>query len=421
MKNVLFISYEFPPKINIGSLQACTYARYLQNFGWNPHVLTVKKGGFREPVDELLMNKIPSEVQITRTGYLEVRQPSLLFRKFPESRLTHALIRLWDNLPPDEQIGWLPFAYFQAMRIIRSQQIDAIYTLSGPYTSHLIGYLLKKKTGLPWATHFGDEWTQNPNRLYPLALQRKLDAMLEQWTLNSADQIVLAWPGMVSLFPIDISTKSSTVTLSFDETDFQTLSNKKRTDKFCITYTGSLYNYRKTANFLRAMEDLLSEKQLAIDRVELLFMGQARRVAFSGFENSLAAKVIRCVGLLPHCQVFDHLKQASVLLLIMDQLDRAKHCIQGKTFEYIASGRPIIALGPHDGATSDLIRRTKTGIVVGYEDVEGIKKAVLDMYTNWENGELSIEPDWQEVGRHEAKEVTKELAQVLDRITGRQT
>ncbi len=421
MKNVLFISYEFPPKINMGSLQACTYARYLQNFGWNPHVLTVRKGGFGEPVDELLMDKLPSEMQITRTGYLEVRQPSPLFRKFPESRLAHALIRLWDNLPPDEQIGWLPFAYFQAMRIICSQQIDAIYTLSGPYTSHLIGYLLKKKTGLPWAAHFGDEWTQNPNRLYPLALQRKIDAMLEQWTLHSADQIVLAWSGMVSLFPIDISTKSSTVTLAFDETNFRTLSNEKRSDKFCITYTGSLYNYRKATSFLRAMEDLLSEKQLAIDRVELLFMGQARSVAFSGFENSLAAKVIRCVGLIPHCQVFDHLKQASVLLLIMDQLNRAKHCIQGKTFEYIASGRPILALGPLEGTTSDLIRRTKTGVVVDYEDVEGIKKAVLDMYTSWEKDELSIEPDWQEIGRHEAKEVTKELAQVLDRITGRQT
>lgn len=421
MKNVLFISYEFPPKINMGSLQACTYARYLQNFGWNPHVLTVKKGGFGEPVDELLMDKIPSEVQITRTGYLEVRQPSLLFRKFPESRLAHALIRLWDNLPPDEQIGWLPFAYFQAMRIICSQQIDAIYTLSGPYTSHLIGYLLKKKTGLPWAAHFGDEWTQNPNRLYPLALQRRLDAWLEQETLNLADQIVLAWPGMVSLFPIDISSKSSTVTLSFDETNFQTLSDKKRTDKFCITYTGSLYNYRKATSFLRAMEDLLSEKQLAIDRVELLFMGQARSVAFSGFENSLAAKVIRCVGLLPHCQVFDHLKQASVLLLIMDQLNRAKHCIQGKTFEYIASGRPIIALGPSEGATPEIIRRTKTGVVVNYDDIEGIKTAILSMYNRWEKDELSIEPDWQEISRHEAKEVTKELAQVLDRITGRQT
>lgn len=418
MKNVLFISYEFPPTINIASLQACNYVRHLQDFGWRPHVLTVRENGFGESTDKSLMDKIPAGVQITRTGYFNIRQPSLLFRKFPNSIAARALRRFCANLPPDEQIGWLLYAYFHALKIIRSHQIDAIYTLSAPYTSHLIGYLLKRKTGLPWAAHFEDEWTENPNRNYPFIFQRKFDTWLERKILYSPEHIFLAWAGMASLFPIDISAKSSTVTIAYDETDFQTVSDKEeRNNKFCITYTGSLYNYRKATNFLSAIDKLLTEGRLEISKVELIFIGRTRDVALTGFENSPAAKVIRRVGLLSHHQVFSYLKRASILLLIMDQLDRAKHCILGKTFEYIASGRPILALGPREGAIPDLIRRTRTGVVVEYDDVEEIKKAVLHMYRRWEKGELSIEPDWQEVGRHEAKEVTKNLARVLDSIT----
>ena len=65
-----------------------------------------------------------------------------------------------------------------------------------------------------------------------------------------------------------------------------------------------------------------------------------------------------------------------------------------------------------------MIRRTRTGVVVDYENIEGIKKAILNMYTKWENGELSIEPDWQEIGKNEAKRVTMKLAHVLNGIIG---
>ena len=419
MKNVLFISYNFPPMLNVASLQAYTYVRHLQKYDWNPHVLTVKKGDWWEPVDNSLMGKIPPVVHVSRTRYFNINYMSLLLRYFPSSIPVRIIEKVGACLPPDGQIGWLPFAYRQAMRIVRSQRIDAIYTLSAPYTSHLIGYLVKRKTGIPWVAHFGDEWTQNPNRRYPFVWQRRVDAWLERLTLDSADQIVLAWAGMESLFPIEISAKSSVVTLSFEETDFRSPANERKGEnKFCITYTGSLYSYRIAINFLKAMEELLAEKKLAINKVDLLFIGRARSIAFTGFENSHVSQVVRCIGMISHDQIVGYLKQASVLLLIMDQLDRATYCIQGKTFEYIASGTPILALGPQDSATSELIRRTKTGIVVNYEDIEGIKKAILNMYTKWGNGELSIEPNWQEIGKNEARVVTMKLAQTLDHIIG---
>ena len=58
----------------------------------------------------------------------------------------------------------------------------------------------------------------------------------------------------------------------------------------------------------------------------------------------------------------------------------------------------------------------RKGIVVDPEKVEAIKRAIMDLYTKWFHGALKIEPNWNEIQRYEAREVTKKLADVLDTL-----
>ena len=46
MKNVLIISYYWPPSGGGGVQRVLKFCKYLPDYGWNPIVLTVKDGEF---------------------------------------------------------------------------------------------------------------------------------------------------------------------------------------------------------------------------------------------------------------------------------------------------------------------------------------------------------------------------------------
>ena len=72
----------------------------------------------------------------------------------------------------------------------------------------------------------------------------------------------------------------------------------------------------------------------------------------------------------------------------------------GKFFEYLASGRPILALGATDGDVADILQETGAGKIVDFEDEAGMKATVLDFYNHYKNGKLVSNPaDCQKYSR----------------------
>ena len=59
---------------------------------------------------------------------------------------------------------------------------------------------------------------------------------------------------------------------------------------------------------------------------------------------------------------------------------RGKGVLSGKVFEYIAVGRPILAVVPPDGAAAELIRETGAGVVAPPEDVAAIQSALEELH-----------------------------------------
>jgi glycosyltransferase involved in cell wall biosynthesis len=79
----------------------------------------------------------------------------------------------------------------------------------------------------------------------------------------------------------------------------------------------------------------------------------------------------------------------ALLLLVPDAGGRGKGVLSGKVFEYLAAGRPILAVVPPDGAAAELIRETSAGTVVAPDDVEGIARALRDLASRHANGGLA--------------------------------
>jgi glycosyltransferase involved in cell wall biosynthesis len=73
---------------------------------------------------------------------------------------------------------------------------------------------------------------------------------------------------------------------------------------------------------------------------------------------------------------------------VPDADGRGKGVLSGKVFEYLAAGRPILAVVPPDGAAAELIRETEAGMVVAPDDVEGMSVALERLHTRFANGGL---------------------------------
>ena len=72
------------------------------------------------------------------------------------------------------------------------------------------------------------------------------------------------------------------------------------------------------------------------------------------------------------------MQEASALLLVQPG---TRLSVPGKLYEYLAVGRPILALAD-EGETADLITESKAGIVAKPDDEEAIRKALTSLCRN---------------------------------------
>lgn len=65
--------------------------------------------------------------------------------------------------------GFVKKAYNYSKYLINNDKPDILLSVSSPFESHLVGYLLKRKCNIPWITFFSDPW---PLEICPMPYQR---------------------------------------------------------------------------------------------------------------------------------------------------------------------------------------------------------------------------------------------------------
>lgn len=85
----------------------------------------------------------------------------------------------------------------------------------------------------------------------------------------------------------------------------------------------------------------------------------------------------------------------------------------GKIFEYIRAKRPILAIVPDDGVAADVIKETRTGMVVDPEDIQGVADSLSKLYSDWSKGIVDHEPDWEQIERYSRRSQTEKLSRIF--------
>ena len=119
-------------------------------------------------------------------------------------------------------------------------------------------------------------------------------------------------------------------------------------ERFRITHTGSFFGKRDPRPFLQAFHDA------DLDAVAR-FVGDFRSSDREWAETLGLGDRLELVDYLPRADALRAQRDSeALLLLIPDAGGRGKGVLSGKVFEYIAAGRPILAVVPPDGAAAEL-------------------------------------------------------------------
>jgi glycosyltransferase involved in cell wall biosynthesis len=438
LKQVLVIAYFFPPAGVVGVYRSLKFVKYLPEFGWSPIVLTTANGRFAT-FDESLLRLIPDGVTVHRAPGFEafnegLRRPGpSTTKKTLRARIHTRLYLMWNAIAlPDARIGWVPAAYRRARRILRETGTRHVYISGSPFSSFLIGALLKRVPGVRVVIDYRDPWTQNLD-YRRRGWMRRIDRALEAWVVRRSDAVISNTRHNDARMAREFGARQArekfvAIHNGFDEEDFASIA-RTRNDKFTVTYAGAFYysvgsdfsrgvgdETMKTYSplyFFEALEAFFARRPEAKADTRVRFMGVLGHGYDPDIQKRGLAGVIERLGYVDYDEHLRVLKNADVLLLVLSRGEKSRGWIPSKFFQYLGTGNTILALAP-EGEVREIIRETRAGVSVEPDDVAGASRAIEDMYDAWRAGTPRSSHDADAALRYERRNLTQSLARVLE-------
>ncbi|MCB0815302.1 MAG: glycosyltransferase, partial [Flavobacteriales bacterium] len=258
---------------------------------------------------------------------------------------------------PDARVGWVGPSVRFLKQYLREHPVDVVVTTGPPHSMHLIGLRLKRALGIRWVADFRDPWT-NIDFYRQLKLSRSADRRhrrLEAEVLREADAVVaVGWTLADELR--DLGAKQvEVITNGFDPADVPD-PPEPVDERYSLVHVGSLTATRNAPGLWKALAQRCADDPEFAARFVLRFVGPVDHTVLDSIaEAGLADKVER-IGPVDHAQAMREMQRARVLLLLLNDTANAKGILTSKLFEYLAVGRPILAVGPKDGDVARVLK-----------------------------------------------------------------
>lgn len=410
---VLVVSYFYPPDDSVGSHRWPAMARYLRRLGHEVTILTTSAFGTL-PDDEPWVVRTRDLQGAATLRRLLRRPPVVAGASAPANGapgagdagsagdagdagsagigseagsagpapVPPAPRILTDGLVPDAHVAsWLPFVVPTVRRLVRERAIDCVVTNGPPDSTHLLGLALGRRRPA-WVLDMEDGWRFEPLREpWPTRMQDRLDAALERRVAHAADGGV----GLAEPIAVDLATRlgahASYVPNAWDP-DLDAAVDAATTPElepgtFSLVHPGGLSHGRRRdpRPLFAALGALAREAPEDAARLRLVLAGRLS-AADAALLDELPAEtraLVRHVGALSREQAVALQRRADALLLIVTGEHRSQ--VTGKLFEYLAAGRPILALAD-DNEAARIVRATGTGVVVDPSDAAAIAAAL---------------------------------------------
>jgi hypothetical protein len=409
---LLMVAFEFPPMATVGVQRPVRLARHLPQHGIHPVVVTTDRDSVKHwsprTLDDTLGDSLPANLTVHRVPCPRPPDPTSPWQR-----------RLKYFLSTTDPAGrcWGPHLSAAWDRIVDDARPDAIYVTAPPFSVVLPVMRLARRRGLPVIVDFRDAWSQWCHNANPTWWHYRAKLGDERQVVEGAAAIVGVTRQLLQdlqhAHPHVDASKFHLVTGSYDEAGAprpRPAMARDATAPFIIGYAGSFYYspemrasvmepwwhkkpahwpqfsprqedwlYRSPYFFFRALSRLFARRPKLRQRVRVRFAGDRQDWLTQQAAEFGVQDVVEQIGRLSHAACLEFETAADALLITsMKVIGGRDYCIAGKSFEYLASSRPILGIVTA-GEQRDFLVASGAALVADADDIEGSADAIERM------------------------------------------
>jgi glycosyltransferase involved in cell wall biosynthesis len=403
MARLLMIA-AFPPRPGSGWVRVHALTKWLGRKGWEVVLLV-------PPLDD----PPPDVARIVEVGYFDpkrvlrtMRDRGLVPRPastgHPAGRgLTNRVagaLRSLGTFPGDFSM-WIVPASVAGVRLARRFRPEIILSSTPHPTANIVAGIVSRISGTPWVADYRDLWVGNPY-VRRGAVRQGVERGVENGVIREARAITTVSEPLADILRARFGSAGRPVhaiSNGFDPEEWSNVPLSQTGETLVFLYAGVFYQgARDLSPLLGALARLSDAGVIAPSTVEVHLYGGPPGDILSKADALGLGSIVQYKGRVDRSTVLGHMRKAGVLLL---PLDADPSLRPAKVFEYLASRRPILAIGDPANAAARVVAETNTGVVA--RSPSDVERAVRDWYLEWRRtGRLPVtEPHGTEAYTHE--------------------
>ena len=285
---------------------------------------------------------------------------------------------------------WVSAAIHTAKLLHGERKFDLVYTRSLPTTSHIVGFWCAKILKLPWIANINDPWA---SQFFPVDGGPKLSAFLTAenlfWlrrTIRSADLITFPCRRLMD-FHLRLA-KLSHPAQVIPHIGYKSKRVGQSSDgQFRLVHAGRLLasEGRFGSALLLGLKAFLDSSAEAAADVKLILVGPGDRETEKLISEMGLQRNIEIVGRVNYQSSLDYIASASVCVMIESRVDEGIF-FASKLADYLAHGKPVLALSPAIGTAADLASRGE--LIRADHDPNAVRDVITALYSEFKRGTL---------------------------------
>jgi glycosyltransferase involved in cell wall biosynthesis len=304
---------------------------------------------------------------------------------------------------PDAQIAW------QSTRagIRFARDVDVLYASCSPFSSAISACKIKQRTGRPLVLDFRDPWSLNTHHRESPRRQRAI-RHYERIAIEQCDRLVLNSEGAAELYRAtypDAASKFVAIPNGYDALNLAAPRDPSASANFTIMHVGHFYGTRQPDRLLEAI------RRIGDPSIEFVQVGDP----FPSFQEYSKSVPIRLIPSVPRSEALRLMATASLLFLVQGRVGGSRDiAVAAKTYEYLATGLPILADCPPGDNADTVARFSPHSFVVTSGQVDEIATALRRALSV--RGDARPRIDDEFVRLYDRDHLTRRLKDVFDDV-----
>ena len=419
MKKILIISCHFPPSNLAGIHRGRLFAQHLNQFGWEPIVLTVNEKYYEEPPDLNILKLLPPDLRVEKVNAF----------KLSKARVIGDLgLRAFFQL------------YSKAVKLVKEEKIDFLFIIIPSFYTALLGRLVHWRTGVPYGIDYMDPWVHkfpgSEKKFSRAWWSTKLAGILEPFAVKRAKLITGVaegyYQGVADRYPhLKKTSVFGAMPVGGEKEDHRKVSKlslepylfKKNPGKIQMVYAGTMWP--PALPVINAVFQSISENTSTFKDVEFHFIGTYVSANDpQGYMKPIAEKwgiwekqIFEYPNRIPYMDALIHLEASSGIFIFGSV---QPHYTPSKVYQAVLSAKPIMSVLHSASSAVGIIRNSGAGVVLDFNgevDVEKIRSEFANKFAEY----VVLLRNWNPANvkhsmleQYSAEKVTEQLAKVLE-------